>query len=96
MQIVPVIWDEREAIIYTSRQAENADSYTHLLVIPSVWRWRDMGKILGRMVPGGQYAYGYYALWDPDMGDLIQSLKDSLAERVAHLELDVFLERDVC
>lgn len=64
MQGVPMVcWEgQEEAIIYAAQAAE-ADSYWHLLVIPTVWR--DIGKTLGLVVPEGQYAFGYYALWDP-------------------------------
>ena len=92
MQNVPVVWEgQEEAIIYSVQPAE-ADSYWHLLVTPTFWR--DMGKMMGLVVPEGQYAFGYYALWAAEDIDHRHSLKDWLAELVVDLELNAFLEGD--
>lgn len=94
MQGVPVVWEgQEEAIIYAA-QPDEADSYWHLLVTPTVWR--DIGKILGLVVPEGQYAFGYYALWAAEDIEPRHSLKDWLTQLVVDQERNSFQETDAC
>ena len=48
------------------------------------------GKVSGREVSEGQYVFGCYAPWDPDVIGFEHSLKDSLAESVVDLEEHAF------
>ena len=88
---IPDFWEgQGDAVVYIG-QPEPGDSYRHFLVTPEVWK--ELGKVLGREVPDGQYAYAMYTLALPDEGmDYMHSLKEWLAE----LEECSFMGREPC
>lgn len=59
--------------------------------------WKELGKVLGREVPEGQYGYAMYTLAVSDDGmDYMHSVKEWLAGSVAALEKYSFRGWDAC
>ena len=92
---VLVLWEGQEDAVVYMGEPMTGDSFKHYLVTAEVWK--ELGKVLGREVPEGQYGYGMYTLAVPDNGmEYMHSLKEWLARSVADLELHSFLGLDAC
>ena len=90
-----VLWEGQEDAVVYMGEPMTGDSFKHYLVTAGVWK--ELGKVLGREVPEGQYGYGMYTLAVPDDGmEYIHSLKEWLARSVAELEQHSFMGRDAC